>query len=79
MLVLLAVRTSHQVRQRIWQYLTTWSQVVSPLNGHDLKALGYQPGPQYREILESLLNATLVGVVQNQEEAKQFLEMKWNS
>jgi tRNA nucleotidyltransferase (CCA-adding enzyme) len=79
MLVLLAVRTSRQVRRQIWQYLTTWSQVVSPLNGHDLKALGYQPGPQYREILESLLNATLVGVVQNQEEAKQFLEMKWNS
>lgn len=79
MLVLLAVRTSRPVRRQIWQYLTTWSQVSSPLNGHDLKALGYQPGPQYREILESLFNATLVGVVQNQEEAKQFLQRKWNS
>jgi tRNA nucleotidyltransferase (CCA-adding enzyme) len=73
MLVLLAVRTSRQIRRRIWQYLTHWSQVNAPLDGHDLKALGYQPGPQYREMLDNLLDATLDGVIQNQTEAKQFL------
>lgn len=76
-LVLLAVRTSHDVRRRIWEYLTRWSQVSAPLNGNDLKALGYQPGPQYRDILESLLDATLDGVIQNQEEAKQFLAQNY--
>ncbi len=74
MLVLLAVKTSRQVRRRLWQYLTHWSHLSAPLNGNDLKVLGYQPGPQYREILESLFDATLDGIIQNREEAKQFLK-----
>ncbi len=76
-LVLLSVKTSRQVRRRIWQYLTHWSQVSALLNGNDLKALGYKPGPQYREILESLLKATLDGIIQNEDEAKQFLSQKY--
>jgi len=73
MLVLLAVRSSRRIRRRIWQYLTYWSQVNAPLDGYDLKTLGYQPGPQYREMLDSLLDAALDGVIQNPTEAKQFL------
>jgi tRNA nucleotidyltransferase (CCA-adding enzyme) len=76
-LVLLSVKTSRQVRRRIWQYLTHWSQISALLNGNDLKALGYKPGPQYREILESLLKATLDGIIQNEDEAKQFLSQKY--
>jgi tRNA nucleotidyltransferase (CCA-adding enzyme) len=72
-LVLTAVQTSRKVRRRIWQYLTDWSQLKAPLDGNDLKALGYKPGPQYREILESLLNATLDGVIQTKAEAQQYL------
>ena len=78
MLVLLAVKTSRQVRRRLWQYLTHWSHLSAPLNGNDLKALGYKPGPQYREILESLFDATLDSIIQNSEEAKQFLQ-RWYS
>jgi len=73
MLVLLGVRISRRVRRQIWQYLTRWSQINAPLNGNDLKALGYQPGPQYREMLEHLLDATLDGIIQDEAEAKQFL------
>jgi len=72
-LVLTAVQASRKVRRRIWQYLTDWSQLKAPLDGNDLKALGYKPGPQYREILESLLNATLDGVIQTKAEAQQYL------
>jgi len=60
-LILIAVKTQRQVRRQIWQYLTQWSHVQPPLNGNDLKALGYQPGRQYREILDTLLAATLDG------------------
>ena len=73
MLVLTAVQVPRLVRRRIWQYLTTWSSLSAPLDGNDLKALGYKPGPQYREILDSLLEATLDGVIQTQGEAEAFL------
>ncbi len=72
-LVLLSVKTPRIVRRRIWHYLTHWSQISAPLNGNDLKALGYKPGPKYKEMLESLLDATLDGLIQTQAEAKQFL------
>lgn len=64
-LILLAVQSPRSVRHQIWQYLTHWANVQPPLNGNDLKALGYQPGPQYRQILDDLLAATLDGVIAN--------------
>lgn len=54
---------SRSTRQIIWKYLTIWKQVRSPLNGNDLKALGYPSGALYKEILEDLLAATLDGTV----------------
>lgn len=77
MLVLLMVRTSRKVRRKIWRYLTHWSQVESPLNGNDLKALGYKPGPQYREMLAALLKARLDGVVRDRAEAEAFLRQRF--
>lgn len=62
-LILLAVQSPRSIRHQIWQYLTYWANVQPPLNGNDLKALGYQPGPQYRQILDDLLAATLDGVI----------------
>ncbi|MFP4134266.1 MAG: CBS domain-containing protein [Halothece sp.] len=77
LLVLLAVRCSPLVRKRIWHYINHWSGVSAPLDGNDLKALGYKPGPQFREMLQSLLEATLDGIIQNQEEAKRFLQQHY--
>jgi tRNA nucleotidyltransferase (CCA-adding enzyme) len=62
-LILLAVQSPRLIRHQIWQYLTYWANVQPPLNGNDLKTLGYQPGPQYRQILDDLLAATLDGVI----------------
>ncbi len=73
LLVLIAVQTPRKVRRRLWQYLTHWSHLSAPLDGNDLKALGYKPGPQYREMLENLMDATLDGVVQTKAEAQAFL------
>lgn len=66
-LILIAVQSPRSVRHQIWQYLTCWANVQPPLNGNDLKALGYKPGPQYRQILEDLLAATLDGVIPSNE------------
>ncbi len=61
LLILLAVRSPRPVRRRLWRYLTHWSQVSAPLDGNDLRRLGYRPGPQYRQMLDDLLAATLDG------------------
>lgn len=62
-LILIAVQSPRLIRHQIWQYLTYWANVQPPLNGNDLKALGYQPGPQYRQILDDLLAAMLDGAI----------------
>ncbi|MBW4651211.1 MAG: CBS domain-containing protein [Kastovskya adunca ATA6-11-RM4] len=72
-LVLIAVQSPRSVRRQIWQYLTGWSQVQAPLNGNDLKALGYKPGREFRLMLDRLLAATLDGEVSDRTEAETFL------
>ncbi|MFW6264196.1 MAG: CBS domain-containing protein [Cyanobacteriota bacterium] len=76
-LVLVAVRTSLEVRRRLWQYLTHWSRVQPLLNGNDLKGMGYKPGPLYRHILEDVLTATLDGQITNRHEAEVFVKKRY--
>ncbi|MGK7876903.1 MAG: CBS domain-containing protein [Xenococcaceae cyanobacterium] len=78
-LVLLAVRSPRNIRRAIWQYLTYWSKIQSPLNGNDLKALGYKPGPRYKQILDGLLTATLDGEISDRTEAEIFLRENFES
>lgn len=72
-LILVGVVVPRPIRRCIWHYLTCWSQVKAPIDGNDLKALGYKPGRQYKQILDALLAATLDGVVTNRAEAEAFL------
>ena len=62
-LMLVAVRSSKETRRNIWRYLTRWSKIKAPLDGRDLKAMGLKPGPQYKQILDELLQATLDGEI----------------
>lgn len=43
------------------------------LSGHDLKALGFRPGPPFREMLEALVDAQLEGAVADAAGARAFL------
>ena len=72
-LILIAVQSPRSIRRKIWQYLTSWADVQAPLNGNDLKQLGYKQGPQYRDMLDTLLAATLDQVIQDETDAKAFL------
>ena len=72
-LVLMAIQAPRIIRRTLWKYLTTWADIQAPLNGNNLKKLGYKPGPQYREMLDKLLAATLDGMIQDEAEAKVFL------
>ncbi len=74
MLVLIGVHSPRAIRRKIWEYFTIWGNVQTLLNGNELKRMGYKPGPQFKEILEALLEATLDGVIGDEEEARGFLE-----
>ncbi|MCC5623207.1 CBS domain-containing protein [Nostoc sp. CHAB 5715] len=73
MLILIALQNPRSLRHQIWEYLTVWANVQPLLNGNDLKKLGYKPGPQYRQILDDVVAATLDGVIKDRTEAEEFL------
>ncbi|MBC1222916.1 CBS domain-containing protein [Nostoc sp. UCD121] len=73
MLILIALQSPREIRHQIWEYLTVWANVQPLLNGNDLKKLGYKPGPQYRQILDDMLAATLDRVIKDKTEAEEFL------
>ncbi|MBF2028915.1 MAG: CBS domain-containing protein [Oscillatoriales cyanobacterium C42_A2020_001] len=77
MLVLVAIRSDRSPRKSIWRYLTKWSQIKAPLDGSDLKRLGYKPGPQFKQMLDTLTAATLDGQIRDRAEAKQFLAQRY--
>ncbi len=72
-LALVAARGSRSLRRSIWQYLTVWAQIKSPLDGSDLKKLGYRPGKQFKQILDDLLIATLDGKILDRVAAEHYL------
>ncbi|MEQ8386648.1 MAG: CBS domain-containing protein [Coleofasciculus sp. A1-SPW-01] len=76
-LVLIAVHSSRAIRRKLWHYFTNLATVQAPLNGNDLKRLGYKPGPHYKEMLDALLTATLDGVIQDEADAQAFLEQHY--
>jgi poly(A) polymerase len=60
--------------------LETPAEVVRPeplVNGHDLIALGYQPGPRFKEILDAVRDAQLEGQITTHEEALALAQEKW--
>jgi tRNA nucleotidyltransferase (CCA-adding enzyme) len=73
MLILTALQTDRTLRRQIWGYLQVLVNVQPLLNGNDLKKLGYKPGPQYRQILDDLLAATVDGLIKDTAEAENFL------
>jgi tRNA nucleotidyltransferase (CCA-adding enzyme) len=80
-LVLVAVqcRSILLIRRQIWKYLTILSKIQPVLNGTDLQKMGYKPGPQYRQMLDDLLMATLDGFVIDRSTAKEFIRSKFPS
>lgn len=47
------------------------------INGRDLIAAGYAPGPQFKEILTAVEDAQLEGQIASTEEARAFVEARW--
>jgi tRNA nucleotidyltransferase (CCA-adding enzyme) len=79
-LLFMMARTSQDlVRQWISHYITHLRDAQPLLTGHDLATMGFQPGPVYREILDSLLYARLDGRVVSVEDERELVEKKFLS
>ena len=64
--------TSPAARRNLARYLAA-SRRRSPLDGHDLLALGVPPGPAIGAMLTTLRNAVLDGVVRTRAQAERFV------
>ena len=73
LLLLASVRHPKAIGAHVWRYVSQLMHCRPPLNGHDLKQLGYPPGPQYRDMLRALTYAALDGEITSSAAAKEYL------
>jgi tRNA nucleotidyltransferase (CCA-adding enzyme) len=63
LLYMMIKTTRESTRKSISLYITRLRDIKPTLTGDDLKAIGLKPGPQFKKILDSLLDARLDGKV----------------
>ena len=78
LLYMMASTTREEVRKAISHYITRLRTVKTVLKGNDLKKMGLEPGPIYREILDSLLDARLNQEVKTREDEVDFIRKTWS-
>jgi tRNA nucleotidyltransferase (CCA-adding enzyme) len=67
-------KTSREkARKAISLYITKLRSVRVSVTGKDLAEMGYEPGPQYREILEKVMDARLNGLVTDRNTEKEWI------
>ena len=77
LLYIMASATRESSKQAISHYITRLRSVTTLLDGRYLKEIGVKPGPVYREILESLLDARLNGEVSTLLDEVEFVRKNW--
>lgn len=69
LLYLMAISRKKYMQQAVSQYVTSLRGVRSLISGKDLQNLGYRPGPDFRTMLNHVIEAQLNGDVHTKEEA----------
>lgn len=77
-LFIMAKASREWVKRSVNQYLTTLKKVRPELTGSDLKAMGFEPGPMFRQILDRLLAARLDGEVEDKSSEKSLVRTEFN-
>jgi tRNA nucleotidyltransferase (CCA-adding enzyme) len=73
-LILAGIKCEQAYRQIVWQYLSQWQLVKSPLTGADLTQLGYTKGKQMGAIIQSLRFAMIDREIYTKEDAIAYLQ-----
>ena len=77
LLFLMAMTRQERVRQWFSLFMTSLRHEKPLLSGNDLKKMGIQPGPVFKEIFDMLLRARLNGQVASLQEEKQLVLRKY--
>lgn len=73
LLFLMAKSNGETVKRHVSAFLTTYQHVKPVLTGRDLKTMGLKPGPQFKEILDRLLDARLNGEIKTESEERDLV------
>ena len=79
LLFMMAKANNRTVKRQISNFFTRLRGAKVSLTGRDLKHLGFQPGPLYRQILDALLEAKLNNQVNTKEEELLFVKEKYGN
>uniref|UniRef100_UPI004056363A CBS domain-containing protein n=1 Tax=Candidatus Electronema sp. TaxID=2698783 RepID=UPI004056363A len=69
LLCLMVIARKKHIQEAVSRYVTALRDTRPLISGQDLLELGLQPGPQFKQLLNHVLEAQLDGVVGNKEEA----------
>jgi tRNA nucleotidyltransferase (CCA-adding enzyme) len=70
LLSLMAKSKGESVKRQVSAFLTIYQHVKPVLTGADLKTMGLKPGPQFKNLLDRLLDARLNGEVKTETEER---------
>lgn len=73
LLYLMAISRKNNINKSVSHFVTSLRNVRPLLNGEDLKTLGHKPGKNFKEMLSSLRDAQLDGIVNSRKEARRFI------
>jgi tRNA nucleotidyltransferase (CCA-adding enzyme) len=78
-LFLMAKTTRENTRQAISTYFIKLKKTRTEITGKDLISMGFTPGPDFKKILDRLLEARLDGRVNTRTEEKEFIKRTYLS
>jgi len=70
---MMAVSGHEKVKKSISHYFTHLRDTETSVTGKDLKKMGLEPGPVYREILDAVLDAKLNGLLKTRNDELNFI------
>jgi tRNA nucleotidyltransferase (CCA-adding enzyme) len=73
LLYLMTIARKRHIQQAVSLYVTSLRKVTPLVTGEELKALGYIPGPQFRAMLNHLIEVQLDGEIIDHEQALAFI------
>lgn len=77
LLYLMAIARKNEIKKSVSLYVTELRKVTTWVNGAELKAMGYQPGPAFKTMLNALLTAKLNGMIHSKEEEESYLRQHY--
>ncbi len=79
LLYLMAIARKKYIKKAVSLFVTSLRDTVPLISGHDLLRLGFTPGPQFRTMINHVLEAQLNGVIQTKEDAFTLVKENYRS